>query len=78
LQKSDTADPVKVDELRDPDEQLSYCIKFVTYHQPGRRRVPLPGDRLVELARWWSRYRFADFLFAYGARRRGGRLVVDQ
>ena len=64
--------------LRDPDEQLSYCIKFVTYHQPGRRRVPLPPDRLVELAAWWSRHRFEDFLFAYGARRRGGRLVVDK
>jgi hypothetical protein len=38
----------------------------------------LPPDRLVELAEWWSRHRFEDFLFAYGARRRGGRLVVDQ
>ena len=78
LEKSGTADPVKCDPLRDPDEQLSYCIKFVTYHQPGRHPVPLPPDRLVELAEWWSRYRFEDFLFAYGARRRGGQLVVDK
>ena len=70
--------PSGVVPLRDPDEQLSYCVKFVTYHQPGRRRVPLPPDRLVELAEWWSRYRFEDFLFAYGARRRGGQLVVDK
>ena len=36
-------------------------------------------DRLVELAAWCApRYRFEDFLFAYGARRRGGRLVVDK
>jgi hypothetical protein len=78
LAKSGTADPVKVDQLRDPDQQLSYCVKFAAYHQPGRRRVPLPPDRLSELADWWSRYRFEDFFFAYRARRRGGRLVVDQ
>ena len=78
LKKSGTAKPVDHVALRDPDEQLSYCIKFVTYHQPGRRLVPLPRDRLVELAAWWSRHRFEDFLFAYGARRRGGRLVVDK
>jgi integrase len=78
LQQSRTADPVKWDPLCDLDEQLSYLIKFVTYHQPGRRRVPLPPDRLVELAAWWSQHRFEDYLFAYGARRRGGRLVVDK
>ena len=78
LEDSGTADPVMPKPLRNPDEQLSYCIKFVSYHQPGRRLVPLPPDRLVELAAWSSLYRFEDFLFAYGARRRGGRLVVDK
>lgn len=78
LEKSGTADPVRPVALRNPDRQLSYCIKFVTYQQPGRRRFGLPPDRLVELAAWWSQYRFEDFFFAYGARRRGGRLVVDK
>jgi transposase len=78
LKKSGTAYPVDPVALRNPDEQLSYCIKFVTYHRPGRRRVPLPPDRLVELAAWCAPHRFEDFLFAYGARRRGGRLVVDE
>jgi hypothetical protein len=78
LEDSGTAKPVDHVPLRDPAEQLSYCIKFVSYHQPGRRLVPLPPDRLVELAAWWSRHRFEDFLFAYGARRRGGRLVVGK
>ncbi len=78
LEDSGTAKPVDHVPLRDPAEQLSYCVKFVSYHQPGRRLVPLPPDRLVELAEWWSRHRFEDFLFAYGARRRGGRLVVDK
>jgi hypothetical protein len=49
LEKSGTADPVDVVALRDFDEQLSYAIKFVSYHRPGRRRVPLPRDRLVEV-----------------------------
>ena len=75
LQNSGTAYPVDHVPLRDPDEQLSYCIKFVTYHRPGRRRVPLPPDRLLELAAWCAPHRFEDFLFAYGARRRGGRRV---
>jgi hypothetical protein len=78
LEDSGTAKPVDHVPLRDPAEQLSYCVKFVSYHQPGRRLVPLPPDRLVELAAWWSRHRFEDFLFAYGARRRGGRLIVDK
>ena len=78
LRQSGTADPVRVLPLRNPDEQLSYCVKFVTYQQPGRRRFGLPPDRLVELAAWWSQYRFEDFFFAYGARRRGGCLVVDK
>ncbi len=78
LKQSGTADPVRVVPLRNPDEQLSYCVKFVTYHQPGRLRFGLPPDRLVELAAWWSQYRFEDFFFAYGARRRDGQLVVDQ
>jgi hypothetical protein len=78
LAKSGTWRPVKVDELRDPDRQLSYCVKFLSCHQPGRRLIPLPPDHLVELAAWWSRHRFEDFLFAYGARRRGGQLVVDK
>jgi hypothetical protein len=78
LKDSGTAKPVLPKLLSDPDEQLSYCIKFVDYHRPGRNRVPLPPDRLVELAAWCSHYRFEDFLFAYGARRRGGCLVVDE
>jgi hypothetical protein len=78
LDDSGTDDPVRSVPLRDPDEQLSYCVKFITYHQPGRRKVGLPPGRLVELAAWQSQYRFEDFLFAYGARRRGGRLVVDK
>jgi hypothetical protein len=78
LKDSGTARPVVTQRLNDSDEQLSYCIKFVDYHRPGRRRVPLQPDRLVELAAWSSRYRFEDFLFVYGVPRPGGRIVVDE
>ena len=82
---SDVNDPVARDPLNDEDRQISYLVKFVTYHRPGKRRgnrppraYPLPAMRLAELASWWSRYRHEDFLFLYGARRRGTRIVVDR
>jgi hypothetical protein len=78
LKDSGTVRPVVTKPLKDPDERLSYCIKFATYHRPGRKRVPLKADRLVELAAWSSRHRFEDFLFVYGVPRRGGRIVVDE
>ena len=57
------------------DENLvSYLQKFSTYQRIGRQAVPLPVERLVELARWSSRYKLADFPFIYGARREGRRL----
>jgi len=76
--------PIKVDQLKDVERQVSYLQKFVTYHRPGARGVsgpgrpyPLPPAQLEELITWWSQYSFADFLFAYGARRRATRIVVD-
>ena len=76
--------PIKVDQLRHTERQLPYLQKFATYHRPGARGLsgpgnpyPLPPAQLAELITWWSQYRFADFLFAYGARRRGTHIVVD-
>ena len=81
--KSGTTDPILRDDLRDLPKQLSYLVKFHTDHKPGESRAnrrarhyPLPPDRLVELARWSSRYRLEDFLFLYGARRRGRKIVA--
>src|SRR5271166_2192209 len=85
LAKSSRAMPLVVTDLNDPERQLSYTQKFVTYHRPGRRTgkrpafpYPLPRDRLVELVRWWTRHRFEDFPFLFGARRRGGRIVPER
>jgi hypothetical protein len=76
--------PVKVQRLRNPERQVSYLIKFNTYFRPRSRSsgarssaVPLPLDRLAELAAWWSGYTFEDFTFLVGAKRRGGRIVLD-
>jgi hypothetical protein len=81
---SGVADPIQRDELRDLAEQLSYLVKFHTYHKPGQsltnsraRPYPLPRERLVELAAWSSQYSLADFLFVYGKRKRG-RKIVDR
>jgi hypothetical protein len=75
---------VKVQLLRNPERQISYSIKFHTYFRPksrtgaGRPQVaPLPPDRLAELAAWWAKYSFDDFTFLFGAKRRGGRIVVE-
>jgi hypothetical protein len=77
--------PVKVELLRDPERQISYSNKFITYFRPRQRggaapspAVPLPPDRLVELASWWAKYSFEDFTFLFGARRRGGRIFVER
>jgi hypothetical protein len=71
--------------LNDDERQLSSLVKFVAYPRPGRHRgsrptraYPLPADRVVELTTRWSRYAITDFLFLYGARRRGPSIVVDE
>jgi hypothetical protein len=76
--------PVKVQRLLNPERQISYSIKFHTYFRPksrtgaGRPEVArLPPDRLAELAAWWSWHTFDDFIFLFGAKRRGGRIVLD-
>ena len=73
---------LKVQALRDPERQLSYLIKFVTYFRPRRhtgpsrsRAMPLPKSRFLELAAWRGRYRPRDFLFLYGARLGAGERI---
>jgi hypothetical protein len=85
LSDSGTAIPLKRQALRNVERQVSYLSKFTTYHRPLSRRsdgrsraLPLPRARLVELARWWAQYRFEDFAFLFGAKRRGGRGIVPE
>jgi hypothetical protein len=85
LAETGRSDPLDVDDLNNPERQISYTIKYVTYHRPGKigpdghaRAYPLPPDRLAELAHWWAHYTHSDFIFLYGARRRGGHIVPER
>jgi hypothetical protein len=76
--------PLKLQPLRNPERQISYVVKFPTFFRPKSRSggarspaVPLPSDRLAELAAWWSGYAFEDLIFLFGAKRRGGRIVIE-
>jgi hypothetical protein len=70
--------PVQRTTVDNPAEQLSYVLKFTTYHRPYQQRgskkskaVPLNPSEHLELTRWMARHEFSDHLFLFNARRRG-------
>jgi hypothetical protein len=78
----DVARAVKKQDLRDPAAQISYILKFTTYHRPGSQNgsrrptaIPLPDHALKQLTLWRARHGFLDFVFMIGLRRSGGDLV---
>jgi hypothetical protein len=80
---SDIERPVHTVRLKDRPEQLSYALKFVTYHRPYTQRgpaksraLPLNGPEHRALVTWMHQRRFADFLFLYNARRKGNMITV--
>jgi hypothetical protein len=75
---------VRQDDLIDPVEQLSYVLKFTTYHRPYEQRGPkksraMPLNPLehFELVRWMAQYTFTDHLFLFNARRRGATIELS-
>jgi hypothetical protein len=69
--------------LKKPPKQLSYILKFSTYHRPheqhGPKRSkarPLNGREHAALVKWISQFEFKDFLLLINARRQGGTRVV--
>jgi hypothetical protein len=73
---------LKVQPLRDPPAQISYVLKFTTYHRPGSQNgsdrptaIPLPDPAFEQMTLWRARHGFLDFVFMMGLRRRGGDLV---
>lgn len=82
LDDDDVSRPVLGQELQDRAEQLSYTLKFVTYHRPHPQRgkskpkaLSLNRKQHVELVRWMGQYKFTYFLFLFGCRRVGNELV---
>jgi hypothetical protein len=69
--------------LKDRPEQLSYVLKFTTYHRPqeqqGSARAPAkplnPRDHAA-LLKWMSQFEFKDFMLLINARRQGGNKIV--
>jgi len=75
--------PVKRTQLENPAKQLSYVLKFTTYHRPWQqtgprkpRAVPLNPTEHCELVRWMNQYGFSDYLFLYNARRHGSTITL--
>ena len=73
---------VKVQPLRDPPAQISYALKFTTFHRPGGQNgsrrptaIPLPDNALKQLTLWRARHELLDFVFMMGLRRIDGALV---
>ena len=77
--------PVRRDDLKDDAEQLSYILKFTTYHRPrqqhGARKakaMPLNPAEHFELVHWMAQYEFSDHLFLLNARRRGTTIELSR
>ena len=70
--------------LRDLPEQLSYLLKFGTYHRPHKQHgpaksqaVPLNRKEHLALVQWMHQREFKDLLFLFNANRRGSTLVLS-
>ena len=74
--------PVVPSRLDDLPRQLSYVLKFATYHRPFAQRgstkakaLPLNPQEHCALVEWMAQWRFQDFMFMYNARREGVKIV---
>lgn len=72
---------MRVSKIRDSARQIGYLQKFSTFHRPGEqkswhrpRAYPLPPKQFEELVGWLSLYDLPEFIFMFGARRRGNRI----
>ena len=75
--------PTQTVVLKDLPEQVSYLLKFTTYHRPMRQTgprkspaKPLNAKEHVAIVYWMYQFHFADMLFLYGVRRQGYRLAL--
>jgi hypothetical protein len=80
---SDIERPITWARLKKPAKQLSYVLKFSTYHRPyeqhGSKRSkakPLNPKEHAALLKWMSQFGFQDFFVLVNAMRKGGTRVV--
>jgi hypothetical protein len=69
--------------LTDPSKQLSYILKFGTYHRPlqqhGSKKSPpkpLNVTEHLELVQWMAKRNFQDSMFLFNARRQRTRIEL--
>ena len=79
---SDIEKPVLIETLEDLAIQLSYILKFTTYHRPFKQcgskkgpAVPLNPREHCALVSWMAQWKFSDFMFLFNARREGAKIV---
>jgi hypothetical protein len=85
FENSEMERPIIRKRLKDPPEQLSYILKFSTYHRPHEQHgpsrseaKPLNPREHAALVKWMAQFEFEDFLFLVNARReRGTKLVFS-
>jgi hypothetical protein len=83
FKKNELERPVVGAALKDRPEQLSYVLKFTTYHRPHEQEGPTrseakplnPSDHAA-LLKWMSQFEFKDFMLLINARRQGGNKIV--
>jgi hypothetical protein len=75
--------PIIRKRLKDPPEQLSYILKFGTYHRPHEQHGPSRSDAKplnprehAALVKWMSQFEFNDFLFLVNARREASKITL--
>jgi hypothetical protein len=80
--KSQLQKPTMLQTLEDFKRQLSYILKFTTYHRPFTQRgstkstpVPLNPREHCALVSWMAQWKFQDFIFLFNARREGATIV---
>jgi hypothetical protein len=79
---SDIEKPALKEKLEDLPTQLSYVLKFTTYHRPFKQcgskkgpAVPLNPREHCALVSWMAQWKFQDFMFLFNARREGAKIV---
>jgi hypothetical protein len=83
FENSDMERPIIGAKLKDPPEQLSYILKFGTYHRPYEQHGPNRSDAKplnprehAGLVKWMSQFEFNDFLFLVNARRKASKITL--